>query len=78
MFHRYQLTQSPRFAVYFRKLRPTETDLYFVYYWIACLGWLEIRRYNDDMLELLELATQEPEEKPMTITPGPAEPTGKE
>jgi len=69
MLKRIQLTRAPRFGVFFRRIESPTTDLYFVYYWILRLGWLELRRWNDELVDLLEAAQEYTDSKPLNITP---------
>lgn len=69
MFRRLQIIRAPRFAFFFRRLDPTKTDMALIHVWVLRLGWLEIRRWNDELLDLLEIAGQDTKHQPTKEVP---------
>jgi hypothetical protein len=78
MSEQLHIVRAPRFCIFFRRLNATETDMALVYTWVLRLGWVEVRRWNDELLDLLEIAQEEVENQPARITQGDPEPPGKE
>lgn len=72
MFRRLQIFRTPDFKVFFRRLDPTATDLGLVHSWVLRIGWLEIRRWNDDLLDILDAIAEDARsnpEKPLEVKP---------
>lgn len=64
MFELYQFCRAARFGFSFHRLDPTKSDLAMIFSWILRLAWWDIRRWNEDLLELLEAAQEDSDEKP--------------
>jgi hypothetical protein len=69
MFRRLQIIRTPRFGFFFRRLDATKTDMALIHVWVLRLGCLEIRRWNDELLDLLEIAGQDTQHQPAKEAP---------